>query len=240
MKLFDVEIWNFSSRLILATHCINICLENSSFLCRYEYNVFGIYFLSYFFLFWYLQPRNLLKYRGLRFVTSSVEKKELAMKAEKKLASSDKQEAEPEPELGAVEENKNTGYRISASSAYQIAASAASYLHSHTKSIIPFKSSKADGGEASTDSYNRNDETLNKMNSDVASLMATTDSVTAVVAAKEEVKQAVADDLKSTSSSPCEWFICDDDQTSTRFFVIQVGFLYFFVHIYFRNDLRSL
>ncbi|KAK8702270.1 hypothetical protein V6N13_020631 [Hibiscus sabdariffa] len=47
--------------------------------------------------------------------------------------------------------------------------------------------------------------------------MATTYSVTAVVAAKEEVKQAVADDLNSTHSSPCEWFICDDDQSATRF-----------------------
>ncbi|KAJ0620401.1 putative phospholipase A1 PLIP1/2/3 [Helianthus annuus] len=36
---------------------------------------------------------------------------------------------------------------------------------------------------------------------EVASLMATTDSMTAVVAAKEEVKQAVADDLNSMHSS---------------------------------------
>ncbi|KAK8565532.1 hypothetical protein V6N12_059090 [Hibiscus sabdariffa] len=55
------------------------------------------------------------------------------------------------------------------------------------------------------------------INVDVASFMATTYSVTAVVAAKEEVKQAVADDLNSTHSSPCEWFICDDDQSATRF-----------------------
>nr|XP_023917001.1 uncharacterized protein LOC112028538 [Quercus suber] len=59
------------------------------------------------------------------------------------------------------------------------------------------------------------------MNSEMASFMATTDSVTAVVAAKEEVKQAVADDLNSVRSSPCEWFICDEDQTGTRYFVIQ-------------------
>lgn len=58
---------------------------------------------------------------------------------------------------------------------------------------------------------------------EVASLMATTDSVTAVVAAKEEVKQAVADDLSSMHSSPCDWFICDDDDegSNTRYFVIQ-------------------
>ncbi|KAL5791918.1 hypothetical protein ACOSP7_000512 [Xanthoceras sorbifolium] len=168
-----------------------------------------------------IKPGNLLKYRGLRFVTSSVEKKELAMKAEKNQVSSENQEVESKPEVEAEEEHKNNGYRISASSAYQIAASAASYLHSHTRSILPFKSSKADGGEDSKDGGRGTDDTVNMMNSEVASLMATTDSVTAVVAAKEEVKQAVADGLNSTRSSPCEWFICDDDLSGTRFFVIQ-------------------
>nr|XP_017220383.1 PREDICTED: uncharacterized protein LOC108197310 isoform X2 [Daucus carota subsp. sativus] len=43
------------------------------------------------------------------------------------------------------------------------------------------------------------------VNGDVATLIATTDSVTSVVAAKEEVKQAVGDDLNSKSSTPCEW-----------------------------------
>ncbi|GAA0158374.1 phospholipase [Lithospermum erythrorhizon] len=35
-------------------------------------------------------------------------------------------------------------------------------------------------------------------------------SCTKIVAAKEEEKQAVADDLNSILVSPCEWFICDD------------------------------
>ncbi|KAI3506558.1 hypothetical protein L2E82_19779 [Cichorium intybus] len=41
--------------------------------------------------------------------------------------------------------------------------------------------------------------------------------------AKDQVKQSVVDDLNSLcSSSPCEWFICDDDdEGSTRYFVIQ-------------------
>lgn len=86
--------------------------------------------------------------------------------------------------------------------AYRIAASAASRLFSHSKTVLPFGSSKRQENEAS--------------------LMATADSVTAVVAAKEEVKQAVADDLKSNASPPCEWFVCDDDKSGTRFFFIQV------------------
>lgn len=120
-------------------------------------------------------------------------------------------------------EQKNNGRRISASSAYHIAASAASYLHSHTRSILPFKSLKAECGQDSPEQGSGTVDSINIMDSDVASFMATTDSVTAVVAAKEEVKQAVADDLKSTRLSPCEWFICDDDHSGTRFFVIQVS-----------------
>lgn len=126
------------------------------------------------------------------------------------------QEVESKEKQEETKEPNNGGYRISATAAYNIAASAASYLHAQTKSILPFTSSNAAAGEGSN-------ESLNMMNPEVASLMATTDSVTAVVAAKEEVKQAVADDLNSTRSSPCEWFICDDNQSGTRFFVIQVG-----------------
>lgn len=154
-------------------------------------------------------------------MTSSIEKKELAMKAEKDQMLSERPEADRKIEDEAEgKEQKNNGYRISASSAYHVAASAASYLHFHTRIILPF--SKSDKVKDSPVMDNRSDDSTSIMDSDVASFMATTDSVTAVVAAKEEVKQAVADDLKSTHLSPCEWFICDDDQSATRFFVIQV------------------
>lgn len=169
-----------------------------------------------------IKPGNLLKYHGLRFVTSSIEKKELVAKAEKSQVSAESPEAESDLKDEAEDkEQKNEGYRISASAAYQIAASAASYLHSHTKTILPFKSSKNEAGEHSPEGSGSYDDSVNMMNVEMASFMATTDSVTAVVAAKEEVKQAVADDLNSTRSSPCEWFIGDDDQSGTRLFVIQ-------------------
>lgn len=204
-----------------------------------------------------LQPANLLRSHGLRFVTSSLEKKELAIKAEKEKASAKDQQEEEKSSSKKLSEDKEesteikdqeiretlshkaeelgeegkqiqseeirNGNRISAAATYQIAASAAAYLHSHTKSILPFVYSnkskvKADSSFVSCGSM----ENDNMMNEEMTSLMATTDSVTAVVAAKEEVKQAVADDLNSSHSSPCEWFICDDDQAGTRFFVIQV------------------
>ncbi|XVF80663.1 hypothetical protein PTKIN_Ptkin15bG0092200 [Pterospermum kingtungense] len=173
-----------------------------------------------------IKTENLLKYRCLRFVTSSIEKRALTMKAEKNHekinVSSENQETERNKQYGPeCHEQKNFGYRISASAAYQIAASAASYLHSHTRTILPFKSAQPESDKDSSEDGSGRDCSTDMINSDVASLMATTDSVTAVVAAKEEVKQAVADDLNSTHSSPCEWFICDNDQSATRFFVIQ-------------------
>lgn len=169
-----------------------------------------------------MQPGNLLRCYGLRIVTSSVEKKELAAKAETNQESAEIQEEEKSPmddEEG--KKHEDNGYRISASAAYQIAASAASYLHSHTRAVLPFKSSSKNEDSKFEETGGSCDD-VTKINSEMASFMATTDSVTAVVAAKEEVKQAVADDLNSTHSSPCEWFICDDDQSGTRFFVIQV------------------
>ncbi|XP_057776663.1 phospholipase A1 PLIP2, chloroplastic-like [Salvia miltiorrhiza] len=165
-----------------------------------------------------IKPGNLLRYNGFKLVTSSIEKKELALKIEK-----EKESASAAAEAENVESNETRqGIEAEAernrvsSAAYQIAASAASYFHSHTKVILNLKSSKSKLDENCVV-----DTSVDMMNHDMASLMATTDSMTAVVAAEEEVKQAMADGLNSTLSPPCEWFICDDDQTATRFFVVQ-------------------
>ncbi|CAL0316486.1 unnamed protein product [Lupinus luteus] len=163
-----------------------------------------------------INPAKLLKHHGLRLVTSSIEKKELAtttVEYNPQEVETNEKEEEEEERKGQTE----NGYRISASAAYHIAATAASYLHAQTRRVLPFKSSDAVDGDGSLEGSS---ERLD-INTEMASLMATTDSVTAVVAAKEEVKQAVADDLNSICSSPCEWFVCDDDQNGTRFFVIQ-------------------
>lgn len=182
-----------------------------------------------------LQPGNLMRYHGLQFVTSSLEKKEQALKVEKEKGSAEDQQKEVNAAAKAQDAERNEtkraegveakpeGNRTTSTAAYQIAASAASYFHSHKKSILSFNSSKSMPNENDCEDISGGTGSVDMINQDVASLMATTDSVTAVVAAKEEVKQAVADDLNSTHSSPCEWFICDDDQTATRFFVIQVG-----------------
>ncbi|KAK1316744.1 hypothetical protein QJS10_CPA05g00267 [Acorus calamus] len=139
-------------------------------------------------------PGNLLKYHKLRFVTSSLEKKSKPNQ-ETKEATIETEEAEKQ--------------RTSASSTYQIVAAAASYLHSQTRKILPFRSKVA---EDNNPSY---------IDSEVASFVATTNSVTAVVSAKETAKEVVVKDLNSAQSSPCEWFVCDEDGGTTRYFVIQ-------------------
>ena len=146
-----------------------------------------------------------------------------AEKNQTTFAATQKEETNEENGGETKEEKNNGGYMISASAVYEIAASAASYLHAQTRSILPFKSSDAVEGEGSHEASNERFNGEKMANTEEANLKATTDSVTAVVAANEQVKQVFADDLNSTSSSPCEWFVCDDDQTSTRYFVIQVG-----------------
>ncbi|XP_020226496.1 phospholipase A1 PLIP2, chloroplastic [Cajanus cajan] len=173
-----------------------------------------------------IKPGKLLKHYGIRFVTSSIEKKELAATAEKDPQKVETNEKEKDSQNVETKEKKkeerkdpeNGGYMLRADAACNIATSAASYLLGRTRSIFPFKSSNAVTGEGSLEGII---ESRDMINTEVVSLMATTDSVTAVVAAKEEVKQAVADDLNSVHSSPCEWFVCDDDQSGTRLFAIQ-------------------
>lgn len=157
-------------------------------------------------------------------MTSSIDKRELTAKSEKTQESAEVQEKEKASESSKdaeeAENRRNDGYGISPSNAYRIVASAASYLHSQTSSVLPSATSKNEGGNDLPE--NGSNDGVRMMNSEMASLMATTDSVTAVVAAKEEVKQAVADDLNSSQSSPCEWFVCDNDESGTRLFAIQV------------------
>lgn len=159
-------------------------------------------------------------------MTSSLEKKGKSSSSDKVQMAS--QDQEPKEVTGEGEENgkhQENGSPISASTAYQTAASAASYLQSQTKGILPFGSTEAERAKDSTEEGGEDEVEGGLVSSEEASFVATTNSVTAMVAGKEEMKQAVAKNLNSSHSSPCEWFICDDDSSSTRYFVIQVKLL---------------
>jgi hypothetical protein len=168
---------------------------------------------SFSFRFYLLQPQNLLKYHKLRFVTSSSGKKNLNL------------ETGSNPNLKPAQtedfKSKTQQSEINVSFAYDVAASAASYLQSTAKGILPFGSDKR---HKHTNKEPKNGENKSMPTGilDEASFVATASSVTSVVAAKEERKEEIAKDLNSSVNSPCEWFVCDDDQSGTRYFVIQV------------------
>ncbi|KAJ4809091.1 Alpha/beta-Hydrolases superfamily protein [Rhynchospora pubera] len=159
-----------------------------------------------------IKPQNLLEYHKLRYVTSSLDNKEHNLQSGTT--------PEQKPAKTKNREPKTQQPEISASFAYDIAASAASYLQSTAKGIFPFGSGKAHNGDKMGSKPGEKESVPNDLLNE-ASFVATTNSVTAVVAAKEERKEEIAKDLNSSVSSPCEWFVCDDDLNGTRFFVIQ-------------------
>ncbi|KAJ0976368.1 hypothetical protein J5N97_018333 [Dioscorea zingiberensis] len=171
-----------------------------------------------------IKSENLLRRHGLRFVTSSLDKKKatsLDAQKEGRLV----QDSEPEEEATESKEcvrHDGKVREISASAAYRIAASAAAYLQSQARGFLPMGSSNVGIGKDSLDICSDGERGQEKiMRTQMASFIATRNSVTAMVAGKEEMKQAVAKDLSSSQSSPCEWYICDDDNSGTRYFVIQ-------------------
>lgn len=180
-------------------------------------------------LFLFLQPKNLLKCYGLRFVASSLENNGKPLNSDEAKKPSQDQELKEEnsdsEEIDTTKGNSpsvstSAAYQIAASAAYQIAASAASNL---STGVLPYGAAQTKGGEKPVEGspYDKQDRSVSP---EEVSRMATTKLVTQAVAGKEEMKQAIAEDLNSSQSLPCEWYICDDDSSATRYFAIQVKF----------------
>lgn len=122
--------------------------------------------------------------------------------------------------------------------AYEIAASAASYVHSGTKDLLSPESEpqleaddvhECESEDQTRDKGERSPSRVYK--SEVAAFVAAS-TMTAVVAAGEKEKQEAAKDLQSLHSAPCEWFVCDDSSAYTRCFVIQVIIHHTFIPFY--------
>ncbi|WOL11803.1 hypothetical protein Cni_G20567 [Canna indica] len=175
-----------------------------------------------------IKEKGLLKCYGLQFVTSSLDKRGKPLNLDEEHTPLQDQEFRGEniQAEGNNERRENGGEQgkidtgVNDFAAYRIAASAASYLQSRTRGILPFSSVKPQQRKDLTEGRREDEEGALKSIKEV-SFMATTNSVTAVVAGKEEMKDAVAKDLNSAKTSPCQWFICDDNKSSTRYFVIQ-------------------
>lgn len=168
-----------------------------------------------------MKAEDLRRYYDLHFVTSSLEKKAEAIKA--KLD----QDSVHVAESPAIKSERKRPIRPSV--AYEIAASAASYVHAQAKGLLSL-------GSSSSSSIPHQEEEMRGhqgeggsspsrgggvYKSEVAAYVAAT-TMTAVVAAEETAKQEAARDLRSLHSSPCEWFVCDDPASCTRCFIIQV------------------
>ncbi|CAL4964436.1 unnamed protein product [Urochloa decumbens] len=170
-----------------------------------------------------IQPKCFRRY-NLRFVSSSFEDK-ARTSPDQKLENSNAKD-EPQDQVSEAVDNaapaskeERSGLGINPFGAYHVVSSAASYLHSRAMGVMPFGSRNDVKDDPASIMAFMNGE--NGLTMDEASFVATTNSVTSMVAAKEETRQAVADDLNSSRSCPCEWFVCDDDQNGTRYFVVQ-------------------
>ncbi|XP_077228894.1 phospholipase A1 PLIP1, chloroplastic-like [Tasmannia lanceolata] len=177
-----------------------------------------------------IKAEDLKKHYDLHFVTSSLEKKAEAAAIKAKLEEDSIRVPKTSPiKPGSeitVRSEQNRAIRPSV--AYEIAASAASYVHSRAKGLLSLGSSEEDEEDDEAEMMTRGarDEgggrspSRGVYKSEVAAYVAAS-TMTAVVAAEETARQEAARDLQSLHSSPCEWFICDDPSTCTRCFVIQ-------------------
>lgn len=165
---------------------------------------------------------DLRRYYGLEFVTSSLLKKEEPAAVKDTLDKDSKTDA---GEMDSPLEKRLVVHQPSV--AYQIAASAASYVQSRAKDLLSIGSKPhlEISGEVSNDYKEVNEEegpaSSRVHKSEMAAYVAAS-TMTAVVAADEKQKQETARDLQSLHNSPCEWFVCDDLRIYTRYFVIQV------------------
>ncbi|KAJ8900548.1 hypothetical protein K2173_025325 [Erythroxylum novogranatense] len=187
-------------------------LSKLAFLCNMAYVIPDV------------KPKDLRRYYGLHFVTSSLEKKtELAACTKAKLGQDSVSVVEDSNSKSL--DNPEHKSLIHPSVAYEIAASAASYVQSRAKGLLS-KVSQCREGECRDSSYRvvhtelEGESSPRVYNSEVAAYVAAS-TMTAVVAAGEKEKQEAARNLQSLHSSPCEWFVCDDFSTYTRCFVIQ-------------------
>uniref|UniRef100_A0ACD5VIS4 Uncharacterized protein n=1 Tax=Avena sativa TaxID=4498 RepID=A0ACD5VIS4_AVESA len=158
-----------------------------------------------------IKEEELKKHYGLTLKTSSVKKKAeaSAIRAQVDIDSpqptSDTQKYEV-----AAEPQPRRPIRRSNHLAYEVAASAASYVQRRARGLLSLRGQQQPPSGDQDRLYN----------SGMAAYVAAS-TVTAVVAAEDEARQEAARDLRSPLSSPCQWFVCDEADASTRCFVIQ-------------------
>ncbi|CAL4907268.1 unnamed protein product [Urochloa decumbens] len=177
-----------------------------------------------------IKPKYLQKY-NMKFVTSSFQDRAKVpnpcdqedQKLQDRKNQNNGMQSTPLRDQSAITQHEITqenqsGQGINPFAAYQVAASAVSYLQSLAMEVLPF------GSQVEVQRDPNLQAIVNGLHTGsvpMGEASFVTNSMTSMVAAKEEMKQAVADDLNSSRTCPCEWFVCDDNLNSTRYFVIQ-------------------
>lgn len=153
-----------------------------------------------------LQAKDLRRYYGLDFVTSSMMFEQDSTEVSMATAAEQKPEKFQQKRLPTP------------SVAYEIAVSAASYVQSRAKDLLSHDVLLSN----SNCQAHKEESSLQRMHKSEMAAYVAASAVTAVVAAGEKTKEEAARELQSPQSSPCEWFVCDDSSTHTRCFIIQV------------------
>lgn len=173
------------------------------------------------------------RYYSLQFITSSLEKKAAVAKLKVKLDQDSTRipidDSVVASQDGSEKSKDNSEQKPQIRLAYDIAASAASYVQLRAKDLLSIAAQSQQSDNQDSNSIGRECSpqedaeaaTSRVYKSEVAAYMAAS-TVTSVVAAGEREKQETAKGLQSLHSSPCEWFVCDDFSNYTRCFVIQV------------------
>ncbi|KAJ4955076.1 hypothetical protein NE237_011859 [Protea cynaroides] len=212
---FDQE--SFSRLLVRASWSDTKLFSQLAFLCNLAYEIEDI------------KAEDLRKFHSLHYVTSSLEKKANVARNKVKLDHEDVRVETASASNSDFSSKKEMEFKhkqsVHSSVAYEIAASAASYIHSSAKGLLSL-GSESHHEDVKIEPCGDIEQILDEglcppiYNYEVAACVATS-TMTAVVAAEETAKQEAARELQSLHSSPCEWFICDDPSTYTRCFIIQ-------------------
>ncbi|XP_031111383.1 phospholipase A1 PLIP1, chloroplastic isoform X2 [Ipomoea triloba] len=157
-----------------------------------------------------IKAKDLRRYYGLDFVTSSIMMFEQDSMAIATAA---------HHQYNKPQEKRSLLPRPSV--AYEIAASAASYVQSRAKDLLSQDSSPQGDWSKSCEECELEESSTSSSSEMAAAYVVAASAVTAVVAAGEKTKEEAARELQSPQSSPCDWFVCDDSTTRTRCFIIQ-------------------
>ncbi|WVZ17347.1 hypothetical protein V8G54_010329 [Vigna mungo] len=173
-----------------------------------------------------IKAKDLGRYYGLQFVTSSLKKKKKKKGDVTEIKAKRDQDSICVPMDASVasqngsEKGNDNEQKHQMKLAYDITASAASYVQSRAKDILSLASkSKQHSGDEDfsgrEDSPQEEADETPEVDKSKSGVNVAELTMTVVAAAGSAM------DLQLLRSSSCEWFVCDDPNTHTRCFAIQ-------------------